>query len=476
MQRNDLNAGLLKEFVETGSETAFARIVREHIHLVYSAALRRCGDRNDLAADICQTVFIDLARKARRIAKSAVLAGWLYQHANFVASNQLREEMRRNARETRAAENSALMDKTDWSRMAPLLDESLMELAPSDRDSLVLRYLEQQPWAKVGDQLGVTENAARMRVDRALDKLRDRLASRGINSTAAALSAAMAGPALVAAPAALTEAVIQAAFTTTALGATSGILAVVASSQMKFVAAALLMASAGSGIFLQHQSTARLRAERDALRSQVVELSQERDRAREDASQGIVTAREAPSAELLRLRGEVARLRSPGAAITMAAPVSTPLPPSREDRTGEPLVVGGVYVPLERLGNAGTTTPEASATTFLWALLSKNPDLFRSLREPLSEELNNYLASTDPRLLDEIVALERTASLLSGVTSARIQSLNPSASNPDGVVVEIEFQHYTGGVSHVSPTLRPTDGIWRVVSPEVPEDHGKPPI
>ncbi len=140
------------------------------------------------------------------------------------------------------------------------------------------------------------------------------------------------------------------------------------------------------------------------------------------------------------------------------------------------MTAGGDFVPLEQLGNAGAATPEASATTLIWAFLSKNPDLFRSLREPLSEELNNYLAATDPRLLDEVVALERSASMLSGVTAARIQSLNPSASNPDAVLVEIEFQHYTGGVSRLSSTLRPTDGIWRVMSPDVPEDHGKPPI
>ena len=60
----------------------------------------------------------------------------------------------------------------DWQKIRPVLDEVMHELKETDREAILLRYFENRPFAEIGGQLGLNENAARMRVERALEKLR----------------------------------------------------------------------------------------------------------------------------------------------------------------------------------------------------------------------------------------------------------------------------------------------------------------
>ena len=85
---------LLRRYVESGSEEAFAQLVERYLDLVYSAALRQVGGDAQLAQDVVQTVFAALSRKARGFANHTVLGGWLYRHTSFVAKQTLRTERR----------------------------------------------------------------------------------------------------------------------------------------------------------------------------------------------------------------------------------------------------------------------------------------------------------------------------------------------------------------------------------------------
>jgi hypothetical protein len=124
--------------------------------------------------------------------------------------------------------------EADWSRLAPVLDEAMHELAEADRIALLLRHFQQRPVAEVGARLGLGENAARMRVERALDRLRGRLAKRGITSTGSALALALGGPAVVAAPAGLATNIAAGAVAAGALTAsTFGLLSFMASTKLK---------------------------------------------------------------------------------------------------------------------------------------------------------------------------------------------------------------------------------------------------
>src|SRR5215510_1433592 len=93
---------MLRDYAQRRSEEAFAELVRRHVDLVYSAALRQLNGDVHLAQDVTQTVFSDLARKAGSLSDRRDLAGWLYTSTHFAAAKAVRTEQRRHTREQEA--------------------------------------------------------------------------------------------------------------------------------------------------------------------------------------------------------------------------------------------------------------------------------------------------------------------------------------------------------------------------------------
>ena len=215
---------LIHQFVRNGSEGAFTELLRRHVDLVYSAALRQVGPDVQAAEDLTQTVFTGLARKAEKLQGHSSLTGWLYTSTRLAATQHRRTEVRRLARETAAHAMSQLLSsdapEPDWNQLRPVLDEAMHDLNEADREAVLLRFFEKRPYAEIGTRLGLSENTARMRVERALDQLHAALAKRGVTSTAAALGLALGAHAVAAAPAGIVERIGAAALTGS--GATVG--------------------------------------------------------------------------------------------------------------------------------------------------------------------------------------------------------------------------------------------------------------
>ncbi len=202
---------LLRRYATDRSEEAFTALVQRHLPLVYQAALRRTNGQVQLAEEIAQSVFLKLAQNAAGLQQHAVLAGWLYVATRHAAATTMRAEQRRKHREQEAQvmSDASAMDTAGpgWERLRPELDSVMDELGETDRNAILLRFFENRAYAEIGRKLEVSEDAARMRVDRALDKLRAHLVRRGITSTAAALGGLLAAQSAVAAPAGLATAV-----------------------------------------------------------------------------------------------------------------------------------------------------------------------------------------------------------------------------------------------------------------------------
>lgn len=98
---------LVREYTDRNSESAIAELVKRHINLVYSVALRFTGNNAD-AEDIAQAVFIILARKAASFGSGAVLTAWLYETTRLTAMKFLRTRARRHLREQEAYMQSTL--------------------------------------------------------------------------------------------------------------------------------------------------------------------------------------------------------------------------------------------------------------------------------------------------------------------------------------------------------------------------------
>ncbi|MEO5957904.1 MAG: sigma-70 family RNA polymerase sigma factor [Opitutaceae bacterium] len=250
------DAILLRRYTEEGSESAFAELVRRHVDLVYGAALRRTGGDAHRAGDVAQQVFTTLARQARKLARHPSLSGWLHTATRNAALNLMISEQRRKTRE-REVQTLELTVATgepapDWDRLRPVLDTAIDELAEADRAAVVLRFLEQRPFAEIGAALHVTEDAARVRTQRALDKLRAGLARHGITSTSAALAALVAGQPAISAPAGLAASLASTAVASVATGAGLAGTTLALFMNLKIASSLVLTAvvAFGSGIYL----------------------------------------------------------------------------------------------------------------------------------------------------------------------------------------------------------------------------------
>jgi RNA polymerase sigma factor (sigma-70 family) len=359
---------LIAEFQRTRSEDAFAALVRRHVDLVFAAALRQVGDRG-MAEEISQNVFAALARKASSIGRHKTIAGWLYHATLNEARLRVRSELRRQRREQRAADLQVeqLTGDSIWKPLVPLLDEGLQSMDEPDRMAVLLHCLEGRPFREVGEALGVGEDAARKRVDRALDRLTSFFRGHGFAVPAVTAGVPLFVLATQAAPAGLAEAIVPVAMAGVTTSTTSGL--IMASTKVKIGVAAVAVAAVTTPLVVVHRSESRLVAENQALRRQMQEMAAETARRSNLTAQASHAGQwsDPQRSELMRLRGEVGMLRRQiqrvGAA-TQAAPAAR-LDPGVAQAPGA--VASSNVLPRESWSFAGYATPEAALQSIAWA-------------------------------------------------------------------------------------------------------------
>ena len=253
---------LLQKYAQHGDQRAFAQVVSEHVDMVYSACLRQVGDKH-LAEEVTQAVFVILARKAGTLGDHIVLGAWLHKTARYAALNALKIERRRKIHERKAAEMAMELRNSGpgWVGLEPVLDECIARLPETDRAAIVLRFFQKRSVADVGSVLGVSEDAAGMRISRALDKLRAFFTRRGVAVSSALIGSLILRNAVQAAPIGLHSAIAAeaAAVGSASIGLNTGAL-VKGALRMMFwekarVAAAVLitmMMAGGGGTYLFH--------------------------------------------------------------------------------------------------------------------------------------------------------------------------------------------------------------------------------
>jgi RNA polymerase sigma factor (sigma-70 family) len=257
------DAELLQRYLSDRSQAAFGRLVNQYVDLVYAAAYRQTNGDHHRAQEVTQMVFISLARKAAALVRHPALAAWLHRSTRLAAADLYRRDSRRTAHEAAAAAETTRVAvpeaEIEWSQLRPALDGAINLLPERDRAVIVLRFFAGRPYAELGRQLGLSENAARMRVDRALDKLRGRLGRLGITSTSAALAAVLSTEAVVAAPLG-----VAAAATTAGVAAggsaAAGLLVFMSANKITCGALGILIAAGAGTVALQERANAQLAA------------------------------------------------------------------------------------------------------------------------------------------------------------------------------------------------------------------------
>lgn len=258
MEANDME--LLREYAQHGSEQAFRVLVDRHIDFVYRLALRHVGNPQ-LAEDVTQAVFVVLAQKAASISSGTILAGWLFRATRFAAANAKRAEARREHWEQKAIqmEPPATTPLPEPDDITPLLGDALDLLPEADRAAILLRYFESKSMEEVGRTLGTTESAAKMRLSRAVEKLREIFRQRGVVVPLATLVAVLSAQSAVAAPSGLAATVATTALLNqsgeASLLIAKGTLKLMAQAKAKklAIAAAVLLMGGASVVLVQQQ-------------------------------------------------------------------------------------------------------------------------------------------------------------------------------------------------------------------------------
>jgi RNA polymerase sigma factor (sigma-70 family) len=312
---------LLQDYWQNGSEQAFAMFVSRHLDLVYSAALRQVRSP-ELAQDVTQSVFTDLARSLHRLKADTVLPAWLYEVTRRTSVDLIRKESRRQMREQRLLDMSDMnTGSSDWAKIEPLLEEAMESLKPTDRAALVLRYFQNKSLREVGQSLGVSEDGAQKRVSRATEQLKHFLSKRGVAVGSSGLALALTANAVQAAPVGLSALIASAAIVSTAAlpqATTLGLTKAIAMTTMqKTVISAVFAAAIGAGVY-EMQRASRVQARNLELQQQLAPLNQQVHQllgAQQEAAGRLEQAQQEieqlrrDSAEVPKLRGQLAQFQ-----------------------------------------------------------------------------------------------------------------------------------------------------------------------
>ena len=278
---------LLRSFVSQGSEPAFRALVDRYLPLVYSTALRQVGGNTTLAEETAQDVFVILARKCGALVDRPTISSWLFHATRLSAIDKVRREQRRLEREQKACameQTNAEPETIDWERTRPLLDSLLGELSRRDQDALFMRFFEGRTFAEIGEKLKIGEDGARLRSNRAVEKINSLLSRRGSKSTSAVLARVLTTQQSGAVPAGLAASTASGGFSgaASAIGgfaATSLIFPIMKTSQIIAGSIALLATMGLGSAFYVAQVSRRdeasietLREERTALRKEITTL------------------------------------------------------------------------------------------------------------------------------------------------------------------------------------------------------------
>jgi len=451
---------LLAEFAQHHSESAFRELVNRYVDLVYSTALRMVNGDAALAQDVCQIVFIQLAANARKLAGSqAALGGWLHRCTRNAAHKILRTELRRQTRERQAVLMEPDPPKPHWDAALAHLDEAIDSLGNLDRAAIVQRFFERRDYAAIARETGGSEDAARMRVNRSLEKLRQILQRRGVPITASALAAALATDAVTAAPVGIAAAVsIHALAPPAASGALTWILTMMHAKTT--LAGALILAGLTVSLVLQERSLNELRTRNAALREKSAQVRAQEMPEPRPASAPIVAVApksnlaQAQLLELLTLRNQAGLQRDELAKLRSQLAV-------RQRQADALERAAKLYYPKESWNATDSSTPESAVAAMLY-LLSNHSDLnslMANLPPDAQKKLQAQITNQPTAKLDAEISQE--AKKLAKVDGIRIVRTVP-ASNDCVIVTYLQYSDHGSNDIWCQMSLRQTGNKWNV--------------
>lgn len=448
---------LLRDYVRNRSEEAFAALVERHLNLVYSAALRQVRSPQ-LAEEVAQSAFAELARQAHRLAPDSIVSAWLYQVTRRKAIDVVRGEARRQLREQVAHELTAMNAiPVEWTRIEPLLDEAMQALDEGERTAIVLRYFENKSVRELSECLGTSEAAAQKRVSRAVERLRVFFAKRGVSVGASGLVVAISANAVQAAPIGLGATIsMSAGVAGTTIANTTN--AIVMTTLQKVLVTVTIAAAIGVGVYGTRQASVLreqnqlIQKERASSAGEMEQMQRERDAAtnRLASLSEELSKVKGNNADLLKLRGEVTRMRA-------------------EAQTSPAARVALLRQKLEQMPEK--KIPElAFATEKDWANAAWDADL--STDDGVREALSKLRETAINTFLNEMMksAMKKYLAVHGDVLPAELKELKPYLEKPVTDEMLARYKQLQSGKVNNSEPLVPLTGAF--ADEEYDSNHG----
>jgi RNA polymerase sigma factor (sigma-70 family) len=417
---------MLRRYAQDKSEEDFAELVRRHINLVHSVALRSTGGDRHRAQDVAQSVFTALARKAAALHRHPSLTGWLYTSTRFIAAKAVRAERRRQNYEREAQIMNEASDNIEahWDRIRPILDEVMDVLNPRDREAILLRFFEGQTFSDIGTSLRLSEDAARMRVERALNRIRERLARRGITSTTAALASALTGQTVAAAPAGLATVVTGAALSgAVASGGAGSFFTTMMLSKLNLTVTAAVAMIGLTIAVVEYHNNAELRDENAKLRRQNRQI---------ESLQG--NDLKAATAEIDHLRGQLTKLQTDKTGLQPQLQTLTSGQQKQDPEANQALVDTGM-ISLKDLKNADRATPRSACEKIVFAANTGDVDTIAGMLKITPEartKAEAFLAGLPPETRAQYSTPEQFAAMMIASSAQHVDAMQVVAETPDG--------------------------------------------
>jgi RNA polymerase sigma factor (sigma-70 family) len=454
------DAELLQRYMANASNGAFAELMRRHLPLVYQAALRQLNGDAHLAQDVSQEVFTAMARNAPKLVRHPSLSGWLYVTACYAARRLVRKLARQRLREEKAGEPLGLIEaEAHWGDVREVIDDALLRLNAADREAVLLRFFEGLRFSEISAKLGLSEDGARLRVDRALDKIRRQFTRRGIVTSAAALGAALTTQSRAATPAGLAEG-IEAAVRLQASGAPSSAIAFnfMVSSKAVFAGVGAIVLVVGAAYL----------ANPHAFSSTVSQnASASIPKGRAEMSAGQRASRKSETSE------------ATATIVPETRPANTD-PHAMDGRAELAAAINLGTIPIRLLADAGNATPHAAVETFVWAIAQgTRDDIARQLvltpaqRAELGAILATLPETSRPQYPDAEHLMAASAAFEGTIVPADgvVQILSENATAQDATlsfrfVATSPVQAPLDGDNRSSVNVKSTPAGWKIAVPD----------
>jgi RNA polymerase sigma factor (sigma-70 family) len=154
----------------TDRRTIEQAFIRHRID-VYRFLLRRTRDHYE-AEELTQQVFAEAASALSRGGPPRSMRGWLFA----VAERRFVDELRRRERVAKLVELIAAEPPLTHGEATPTLENAVARLPDQQQQLVVMRIVEGRTYREIALVLECNEAACRMRLSRALSRLRDELA------------------------------------------------------------------------------------------------------------------------------------------------------------------------------------------------------------------------------------------------------------------------------------------------------------